>query len=144
MNLEPRKRLRIVLDTNVLFSALRFHGNPERLWGLAEERKFDVFVSPFILEELERALRDKAQLSTNAIKVLIHRIRRTSQTVSPEDSIHLIREKESDNRILECAIEAKADVLVTGNMAHIRPLGSIQDIGILTPREFLEKYFPAG
>ena len=44
--------------------------------------------------------------------------------------------------ILECAVEAKAQVLVTGNFKHIVPLKSFRGIAILTPREFLDKYFP--
>ena len=64
------------------------------------------------------------------------------EVVEPDCRVSLIQAKESDNRILECALEAKVDVIVTGNMKHIRPLGSIQGIAILTPREFLDKYFP--
>lgn len=67
-----------------------------------------------------------------------------SQIVRPQDKIQAIERKDSDNRILECALEAEADVLVTGNMRHIRPLGAFQGVDILTPREFLDKYFPAG
>ena len=40
---------------------------------------------------------------------------------------------QTDNRILECALEAVADVLVTGNLKHIRPLAFFEGIDILTP-----------
>ena len=40
-------------------------------------------------------------------------------------------------------MEAAAQILVTGNFKHIRPLGFFRGIEILTPREFLDKYFPA-
>ena len=56
--------------------------------------------------------------------------------------VSAISSKESDNRILECALDAQADVLVTGDMRDIRPLNSFRGIEILTPREFLDKHFP--
>ena len=62
--------------------------------------------------------------------------------VSPKSKVFAIREKDADNRILECGLAAKADVIVTGNMRHIRPLGRFRGIDILTPREFLDKHFP--
>jgi predicted nucleic acid-binding protein len=61
--------------------------------------------------------------------------------VEPTTKVSVIEQDETYNRILECAVEAKADVLVTGNLRHIRPLGSFQGIEILTPREFLSRYF---
>lgn len=57
------------------------------------------------------------------------------------DTLWEILEKDADNRILECAIEAQADVLITGNFKHIRPLDSFRGITILSPREFLDRYF---
>ena len=64
-----------------------------------------------------------------------------ASVVDPKFKISVIERDETDNRILECAIEAKAEVLVTGNLKHIRPLASFHDIEILTPREFLTEYF---
>jgi putative PIN family toxin of toxin-antitoxin system len=135
--------LRIVADTNVLISALGFHGETRRIWTLAEERRFRLFVSPFILRELETNLRAKLKLPADAVALLIEEVRLLGTVVEPHGSVAVIRGKESDNRILECAVEAEADVIVTGNMKHIRPLGSFQGIGILTPREFLDRYFPS-
>jgi len=54
----------------------------------------------------------------------------------------VITRLEADNRILECAVDAHANVLITGNMKDIRPLGTFRGIEILTPREFLARYFP--
>ena len=66
----------------------------------------------------------------------------TNVLLSMRQRVSVIQQKDSDNRILECAIEASADVLITGNFKHIRPLGSFRGIEILAPREFLDKYFP--
>lgn len=134
--------LRVVLDTNVLISAIGFQGGTRRIWALAEERKFHLFVSPFILEELRRNLIAKAKLSEIATDLLIKEVRVHAEEVRPLVEIAAIQRKDSDNRILECAVEAKADVLVTGNMRDLRPLGAFRGIAILTPGEFLARHFP--
>ncbi len=49
----------------------------------------------------------------------------------------IIKAKDSDNRILECAVSGKADFLVSGDTKHITPLKQYMDITILKPAEFL-------
>ena len=136
------KRLRVVLDTNILVSALGFSGRIRRIWDLVEENAFDVFLSPFILEELERNLIEQVDLTEDKAEVIIDVVRNLAQIVEPKTRVTAIPNNNSDNKILECAIEAKADLIVTGNMKHIRPLGVYKGIVIMTPREFLDKYFP--
>ncbi len=131
--------LRVVLDTNVLISTLAFHGETKRIWDLAERKQFSLFTSAFIVSELERNLL-KLGLDADRTALLIEELKATASVVEPSVRISVIKQDEADNRILECAIEAKADVLVTGNLKHIRPLASFQGIDILTPREFLAKY----
>lgn len=116
------KRLRIVFDTNVLFSAVAFAKDnpPLKILELVREGRIAAVISPFILEEL----------------------RRHFFLIKPKLHLSVIERVEADNRILECAVEAGVDVLVTGNMKDIRPLGTFRGIEILTPREFLEKNFP--
>ncbi len=43
-----------------------------------------------------------------------------------------------DNRILECAIEGKADYIISGDKHHILPLKKFQKIRILSPSQFLK------
>lgn len=140
---EGRKKLRIVCDTNVLLSLLGFPGGRlDILWEIIQEGGVDLATSDFILQELSKNLRLKAHLESHEVEEVIRLLKNYARIVSPHQKIAVIREKEADNRILECAVEAKADVLVTGNFKHIRPLGSFQDIEILSPKEFLDKYFP--
>lgn len=132
--------LRVVLDTNVLISALAFQGETKEIWDLAEAGQSCLFTSAFILAELERNLL-KLGLSAPEAAILIEEVRGVASVVEPSAKVSVIEQDETDNRILECALEAGADVLVTGNLKHIRPLGSFEGIDILTPREFLTKYF---
>lgn len=77
------------------------------------------------------------------IPFLRGRLRSFLEMIDPRRRLDVISAHSADNRILECAVEAKADVIVTGDLKHIRPLGSFEGIEILTPREFMGKYFPA-
>ena len=49
----------------------------------------------------------------------------------------MIREKDDDNRILECALEGKAEYIISGDKRHLLPLGEYEGIRILSPDEFL-------
>lgn len=139
-----RRGLRVVLDTNVLVSAVGFRSERLRkVWDLVEEKSFEAVVSPFILEEFERNLKSKAGFSMEEAQQAIAWVKDFVTVVHPRLHLSVIDAKESDNRILECAVEARADVLLTGNLRHIRPLGRFRGIQILTPREFLGKHFPA-
>lgn len=140
---EEPKKLKVVCDTNVLLSMLGFRGGRlDLLWEIILKDQVDLFSSAFILEELMRNLSVKARLKQGEITAIMELLKNHASIVSPKKRVHVIREKDADNRILECAAEANAGVLITGNFKHIRPLGCFEGIEILTPREFLDKYFP--
>ncbi|MBI4677435.1 MAG: putative toxin-antitoxin system toxin component, PIN family [Elusimicrobia bacterium] len=134
---------RLVLDTNVLASALEFRGPPLQILDLGRTRLVELFASAFIMGELARALASKRfRWATGEIAESLEEIETFITIVAPSVQVDAVQTKDSDNRILECGLEAKADVIVTGNMRHLRPLGRFQGIDILTPREFLDRYFP--
>lgn len=134
--------MRITLDTNVLVSALLFGGLPAAIMTLVKEGKVDLYISPFILEEFQGKLETKFGFIPTQAREACAGIEAIAHVVHPQNKIHAVKRKDSDNRILECAIEAQARALVTGNMRDLRPLKTFQGIEILTPREFLDKYFP--
>ena len=138
------KRLRVGLDTNVLFSAIAFRKNspPFLILKLARARKFDGVLSRFILNELLRNLEQKTFWEEEALQRLRKRLRLAFTLVEPRVEINVIKRTVADNRILECAAAAKAHVLVTGDLRDLRPLGHFRGTEILAPREFLQKYFP--
>ena len=64
-------------------------------------------------------------------------IQEIATLIQPTQKISVIKLKDSDNRILECALAAKAHFLVTGDTQHILPLKKVNGIIILSPSEFL-------
>ena len=49
----------------------------------------------------------------------------------------MIREKDDDTRILECALKGKAEYIISGDKRHLPPLREYEGIRILSPDEFL-------
>ena len=131
---------RVVIDTNVLFSALALPKDspPARVLDLAKAGKVEAFVSPFILGELEKNLARKADWDEERISALRKKLRGFLIVIEPQARVDVIKRVVSDNRILECALSAAAHVLITGNMKDLRPLGDFRGIKIMTPREFLD------
>jgi putative PIN family toxin of toxin-antitoxin system len=128
---------RVAVDSNVLISALHFGGPPEELLTLANEGGIDLFVSPFILSETARVLREKLGWTNQAVRDALTLITEVATVVEPTIALNAVADDETDNRIIECAVHARADFLVTGDKRHLLPLGTYQGIRIVTPRECL-------
>jgi len=132
--------MRVVLDTNVLLSALAFPGSkPDLVLQRVRRGEVALFLSSFILAELERILRDKFRFTTRQTDERVAVIRRMATLVEPTERIALVVAKDDDNRLLECAVAARADYLVTGDKEHLLPLRSIGATQIVTPAAFLER-----
>jgi len=132
--------VRIVCDTNIFISTLRFGGNLDKIIELAREGAIELITSPFILHEFERVLMQKFHYKKEEAKSFRKSIEKICLLVNPTTRVSIIKEKENDNRILECALEAKVDYIVTGDTKHILPLKNFQGIKIVTAAQFLEKY----
>ena len=129
---------RVVLDSNVLISALHFGGKPEELLLLANQASIELFLSSFILEETARILKEKLGWKEREVRDALAIIKAVATLVQPTMALNVIPHDEADNRVLECAVEARADFLVTGDKRHLLPLRRYKGIQILTPRDCLD------
>ncbi len=131
--------MRAVADTNVYISALNFGRTAEEILTLGRARALQLFTSSSILTEVEAVILRKFQWSASQVREAIALIREFARVVHPEVSVRAITEDEPDNRILECALAAKAEVIISGD-SHLRSLQIFQGISIMGPREFLERH----
>ena len=132
--------MRVVLDTNVLLSALVFPGSkPDQVLQRVRGGEVELFLSSFILPELERVLRDKFRFTKRQADERVTVSRRMATLVEPTEQIALVVAKDDDNRILECAVAAHADYLVTGDKEHLLPLRASGATQIVSPAAFLER-----
>ncbi len=111
--------IRIVLDTNVLVSAmLSRHGNEALVLRMARSGGFSVCLSEALLDEYELVLRRPAfRLPASSLDQLFEYLRFQALLVAPEIVV-AASPHEADNRFLECAEAAGAEYLVTGNKRH--------------------------
>lgn len=129
--------LRVVVDTNVIVSALGFGGRPLEALLRTFDEDAQLVASANTLDELERVMAydhlpftstERAQYSTL--------LRLEAEIVCPGDSITRVRDAD-DDKFLECAVEADADYIVSGD-DDLLDLGSHDGIDIVTPAEFVK------
>jgi putative PIN family toxin of toxin-antitoxin system len=129
---------KVVADANIYLSAILFGGKPQEVISLAMQRKIEVLVSEAILDQVARVLKRKFDWADWQISEAIAELRNITILITPKKTLKVIEEKESDNRILECALEGKVQYIITGDKRHLLPLKEFQGIKILPPAEFLE------
>jgi putative PIN family toxin of toxin-antitoxin system len=131
--------LRIVLDTNVLVSGLLFGGPPRVLLQCALEGSVELATSSDLTAELERVLKAKFPERLQAIRDTLDALSRLTVPVVPGEVIEVISEDPSDNRVLECAVSAQADAIVSGDK-HLLHLKVFRGMPILAPQAFLAQW----
>ncbi|OGR25161.1 MAG: putative toxin-antitoxin system toxin component, PIN family [Desulfobacca sp. RBG_16_60_12] len=128
--------LKVVLDTNVIVSGLNFPtSNPAKILLLVASGEIANLTSIHILNETKRILVDKFCWKGNEVEAAEVWLKTFSKSVNPKGRITVI-DDESDNRILECAIEGQADFIISGDH-HLTDLENYQGIKIVNPATFL-------
>jgi putative PIN family toxin of toxin-antitoxin system len=102
----------VTLDTNVYVSALEFGGIGSRLIGLARAGSIRMDVSDAILDEPITVLRDDFHWDGYRMKFARLELERLGNLVAPKMILNVTVDPD-DNRIVECAVEAGSDFLVT-------------------------------
>ena len=129
--------MRVVLDTNVIVSGLKFPGNERLVLELALRGRFELYVSTFILEEAAGVLGRKFDWDAERSSQALSALGNAATVIYPRRLPEVIEGGHADNRILECAVEASADYLVTGDRRHLLPLGTHEGVRILNAPRFL-------
>ena len=130
---------RLVLDTNVLISALLSrHGKPRAVltWALTHAT---LLTSADAISELETRIERPrlAKLVDEPIRRgFVHNIRTTATLVQTVGAINACRDPD-DDKILEIAVTGSADCIVTGNQ-DLLVLDPFRNIPILSPAQFLD------
>jgi putative PIN family toxin of toxin-antitoxin system len=133
---------RVVLDTNVVVSALIGKGNPRKVLELVLAGRLLLCLSASTLSEyvvvLQRPKFSRYPEFAEAASLVLRSIGAIALRVEPTRMINACPDP-GDNKFLALAIEANARFLVTGNKKHF-PSGSYQDVQIVSPSEFLKMY----
>jgi len=135
--------LLIVLDTNVLVSGmLNVKGSPGKVLDLVLTNQIQIAYDNRILGEYEEVLtRPELRLDQNKVVGVVDHIELSGIIIERNDLPKDGYTDLDDIMFAEVFITSNADALVTGNLRHYKPLLE-QNAAVLSPAQFLEKYFP--
>ncbi|RJQ18412.1 MAG: putative toxin-antitoxin system toxin component, PIN family [Nitrospiraceae bacterium] len=123
--------MKVVFDTNVYISALTSHNSKaEEAYLFAIEGKIELYTSVAILTETAKKLREKFLWEDNNITDALKHISKVATVLKPRKHLNILQDA-PDNRILECATEANADLIITGDK-HLLDLKQYQGISVTT------------
>lgn len=134
---------RVVLDTNTLISGLLWDGNESMVIEKAEKKEIKIFISYQMLEELEGVLKrkkfsKKLEGKKYTVEKAVAKIALIATLIEPNIDIDIIKEDPEDNRVLECAVSARATVIVSGD-SHLLNLNDYAGIQIISTIDFIKQ-----
>lgn len=129
--------LKVVIDTNVFISSVLTANGESSLVLKAWKRtnKYQLFVTKEIISENIRVMK-RLRVPADIIGEWNKTIKENALYVNPKRKIEVIPEDPSDNKFLECAVEAKADYIITGDK-HLKKINIFEGIHIVTIEKFL-------
>ena len=131
----------VVLDTNVLIrAAFRRNTDPDNLLALASHGDFEIAISNDLLDELRRMLhasrlQPRYQWQTGEPERFLLEVSELSHRVEPSLALEVVRDP-ADNRVLEAALKAEADYIVTTDN-DLLDLSEYEGVQIITQAEFM-------
>lgn len=127
---------RVVLDTNIYISAFLFGGKPFEILRRIERFEIALAYSQAIRNEIEEVLAHKFRWPAEAIGLACMPFWKIGSCVEPKMRIRACSDPD-DDRILECAVEARAQCIITGDK-HLLSMKSFEEILILTADQYLK------
>lgn len=131
----------IVIDTNVVISAIVAGGHPLEVLGTVQTGQTQLLITEPIIDELRRTLsRPKFamlfELQRINLEAFIANYVRLAQLVSPVEVRDCALEDPHDLKFIECAVGGGAKYIVSGDY-HLLSVRVYKSINIVTPAQFL-------
>jgi putative PIN family toxin of toxin-antitoxin system len=128
---------KVVLDTNILISALGWKGKPRQIFQKCISGHIELVTSKEQLEELQEVMdypkfKFTKEQKTKFISIILD----IAEVIKIKGDLKVIKEDPDDNMILETALVSDADYIISGD-PHLLNLGGFNRINILKPSDFL-------
>ena len=132
--------MKVVFDTNVVVSASFWRGSPFDCLTAWAQGRCEAVVSPTLLAEYHET-HEELRLDYPKITPVgwVAALTESAKLVFPTDRATGATPDPADEMVLECALAAEADLIVTGDKKHLLPLREFQGIPIVSPAEFLRR-----
>ena len=130
----------VFLDANILFSVAHGSVGLDSLWRLSKKGKCRLIASQYVIEEARRNLG-----STEKLRKLDSCLSKVQVVTEADPTLSCsIDLPEKDIPVFMAAVTAKADYLLTGDIAHFgKYFGkNIMGVKILMAREYLQQRMP--
>ena len=130
--------MRIVIDTNVMASAVFFGGQPYRLLHYIMEGQVDVVASEEIVDEYEEIfLRLKHKYPSIRTRIPLNDILARFEIIRVTSDIHVSRDPD-DDKFISCSVDGKCLYIVSGD-SDLLSIGNYGNVEILTVVDFLNR-----
>lgn len=131
--------MKIVIDTNVVISGTFFSGTPGLLIEAMGRSAFDAFASHEIIEEYNETVaelikRKQGHLRADILSSFISRL----NIIETTTEVEICRDPE-DNKFINCAIDAGAIYIVSGDR-DLLDIGEYEGVEIITAAGFVDRY----
>jgi putative PIN family toxin of toxin-antitoxin system len=131
--------VKVVFDTNVVASASFWRGAPFDCLAAWAQGTCQATVSPSLLAEYHEIIEELSHKYPKRPFVnWAEALTGAATLVFPAESAAGATDDPDDEMILECALAADADYIVSGDKKHLLPLRRFQEIPIINPAEFLK------
>ena len=135
MNIRP-----VVIDTNCLVQMISKHSPYRKIWDAFLGKRFVLCVSNEILEEYQEILEKQTttEIAENVVLLLINQ--RNVRFVDPHFRLRIITADPDDDKFVDCAFAAGADVIVSED-SHFDALKHtpFPIVSVMTMDEFMKR-----
>lgn len=129
--------MKLVVDTNFLISATQWdYSVCHKLLEKLIMNNAEIFSTKEILEEFAEVLKRDFLYNDEEVNNILEKVLRFLILVNPSKKIDIVKEDADDNKIIECAVESKAEYILSYDK-HLLKLKEYQGIKIIRPEEAL-------
>ena len=132
--------MRVVVDTNVLISAVFFGGKPEQIIDAWQKKKIELVISTKILAEyvdvLHRIAAKYPKVDVSRITTLITSF---GLIIEARDLEEQVCTDSDDDKFIAAALASSSRVIITGD-THLLDVSGYSGIEMIQPAVFIKKY----
>ena len=130
--------MRIVIDTNVLVSAVFFGDRPGEVLDLVLRRRLEAVATDRIIAEYQATIECLLERYGGAhLRLSIMPILAAMEVIPQTDNVHVCRDPD-DDKFISCAVDGKCIYIVSGDKVLLA-VEKYNDVEILTVAQFLER-----
>ena len=131
--------MKVVIDTNVIISAMYFGGHPKELLDLLLNHEFDAYASfDIILEYAVSITNFESEYPEKSATFTLPQLADKINVINPTSKIRICRDPD-DDKFIECAVDANCIYIISGDK-DLLSVREYKDITILTVNKFLEQF----